>query len=183
MWCHKKWWLDIIKRGCDVLYSAKDAKHLASVMQYRVCVMFSIEWEWWHRLVAVMSHICGQMLGLPLPSPSLHIQGLGCSSMWMHYSSCSEAPCWSCLLWAVPPQPTYVSYSSMYVCLTQAANVLVPIKIKLFILCKLTWKDMKGHERTWKDRMHTGRKLMQATNPLKTVSRTYQELPISNGKK
>ena len=32
----------------------------------------------------------------------------------------------------------------MYVCLPQAAHVLVPIKIKIFILCKLTWM----HERT-----------------------------------
>ena len=38
-----KWWLDVIKRGCYVLYSAKDATHMASVMPYRLCVMWSIE--------------------------------------------------------------------------------------------------------------------------------------------
>ena len=52
-----KWWLDVINRGCYVLYSGKNATHMASVMPYRLCVMWSIEWEWWHQLVAVMSHV------------------------------------------------------------------------------------------------------------------------------
>ena len=39
----------------------------------------------------------------------------------------------------------HISPSSyMYVCLPQIAHILVPIKIKMFILCKLTWM----HERT-----------------------------------
>ena len=48
---------DVIKWGCEVWYSAKDAIHYPSLMSYRVWVMLSMEWEWWHRLVAVMSHV------------------------------------------------------------------------------------------------------------------------------
>ena len=35
----KKWWFDVIKWGCDVIYSAKDAIHMASVMSYK-------DWVW-----------------------------------------------------------------------------------------------------------------------------------------
>ena len=71
MWWHRYSGYDVKYSGCDVikmvawcqkaqvwcLYSAKDAIHYPSVMSYGVCVMLSIEWEWWHRLVAVMSHV------------------------------------------------------------------------------------------------------------------------------
>ena len=46
-----KWWLDVIKCGYDVLYSAKDAKYYPSVMSYRVCDVV-------HR-VRVMTQISG----------------------------------------------------------------------------------------------------------------------------